>query len=100
MLWGKQGNESAFELYDKDSLLGTTAKIGTVRLSSRRLAKILTQRSEERIEFVVENGIVLTDSEEEEDRDDTKQAGESALQRTKLALRFRIATKPDEEWWP
>ena len=58
-----QGNESAsslaFELYDKDSLLGTTAKIGTVRLSSRRLAKILTQRSEERIEFVVENGLVF-----------------------------------------
>ena len=93
-----RGNRSVssivFELYDKDNLLGATAKIGKVRLSSRKLAKILTERSEKRIEFEIDNSIFLANSEEE-DRDESDQTDENALLRTKLALRFRIATKQD-----
>mmetsp|Transcript_37634 Transcript_37634/g.82419 ORF Transcript_37634/g.82419 Transcript_37634/m.82419 type:complete len:1040 (+) Transcript_37634:105-3224(+) len=102
-----RGHRVIFEIYDKDTLLGTTAKIGTAEVSGRRLADILLNKAEERIEFAVQNDIYggseWTGAEDSDDEDASALLGPDGdnsdsdhdQSRMKLALRFRLASRQD-----
>mmetsp|Transcript_10438 Transcript_10438/g.16023 ORF Transcript_10438/g.16023 Transcript_10438/m.16023 type:complete len:1068 (+) Transcript_10438:116-3319(+) len=95
-----------FEIHDKDTLLGNTAKLGTARINVKKIADIITNKPEERFQFGIQDDKYwdsflecLSESAEDSSICSSEEGmnGEERYQddSSKLALRFRIASRED-----
>mmetsp|Transcript_14215 Transcript_14215/g.21921 ORF Transcript_14215/g.21921 Transcript_14215/m.21921 type:complete len:1099 (-) Transcript_14215:32-3328(-) len=106
-----------FEIHDKDTLLGNTAKLGAARISTRKIADIIVNKPEERFQFAIQDDkywhsmLHVQCLSESESADDSSMCslrpeegenlhGEERCRYhkdddSKLALRFRVASRQD-----